>query len=67
MESDPIPAGVCATLRRIERDHPGWHIWASVGGLVYARRLMSSPPLVYRASDPGQLEARIREYEGRQR
>jgi hypothetical protein len=67
MGNDPIPAALCATLSRLESDHPGWHTWAGVSGLVYARRLMSSPPVVYRASDPRELEARIREYEGKQR
>jgi hypothetical protein len=65
--NDPTPGALCATLRRIERDHPAWHTWQGVGGLLYARRLKSSPPVVYRSTDPGELEARIREHEGRQR
>ena len=67
MTNDPTPGALCATLSRIERDHPGWHTWTGVGGLLYARRLMSSPPVVYRSTDPGELEARIREHETRQR
>jgi hypothetical protein len=54
-------------LAVIERNHPGWHTWLGVGGLLYARRLMSSPPVVYRTIDAGELEARIREHEARQR
>ena len=65
MANDSIPDALGATLSRIERDHPGWHTWTGVGGLLYARRLMSSPPVVYRATDPAELEARIREHEGR--
>ena len=45
----------------------GWHTWIGVGGLLYARRLKSSPPVVYRSTDPAELEARIREHEGGQR
>jgi hypothetical protein len=67
MANDPTPGALCATLRRIERDHPGWHTWAGVAGLLYARRLKSSPPVVYRSTNPADLEARIREHEGRQR
>ena len=67
MANDSTPGALHATLSRIEHDHPGWHTWIGVGGLLYARRLMSSPPVVYRTADPGELEARIRDHEGRQR
>ena len=65
MANDPTPGAQCATLASIERDHPGWHTWTSVAGLLYARRLMSSPPAVYRATDACELEAHIREHEER--
>jgi hypothetical protein len=48
-------------------EFPCWHAWTGVAGLLYVRRLKSSPPVVYRAADPAELEARIREHEGRQR
>jgi hypothetical protein len=67
MGNDPTPGAVCATLRRIEPDHPCWHTWVGVGGLLYARKLKSSPPVVYRATDPAELEARISEHEGQHR
>jgi hypothetical protein len=67
MGNDPTPSALCATLRRIEHEHPCWHTWVGVGGLLYARRLKSSPPVVYRAADPAELEARIREHERPQR
>jgi len=62
MSNDPT-----AGLKRLEDDYPAWHTWVGVGGLLYARRLKSSPPVVYRSTDPAQLEARIREHERRQR
>jgi hypothetical protein len=38
------------SLREVERDYPGWQVWPAVlGGLVYARRPQTSPPLVVRA------------------
>jgi hypothetical protein len=67
MANDSTPGALRATLSRIERDHPGWHTWIGVGGLLYARRLMSSPPVVYRTADPSELETRICEHEGQQR
>jgi len=38
----------------IERDYPAWHCWRGIGGILYARRPKSSPPIVVRAADPGQ-------------
>src|SRR5262249_51830946 len=35
-------------LAAIERNHPGWHTWIGVGGLLYARRPRTSPPIVVR-------------------
>ena len=46
-------------LAAIERDHRYWHTWAGVGGLLYARRLKSSPPRVVRAATPDGLRAEI--------
>lgn len=37
----------------------GWHTWTGVGGLLYARRPMSSPPRVTRAADVEGLRAGI--------
>ena len=59
MANDPTPDKPCATLRSIERDYPGWHCWRGVGGILYARRLKSSPPIVVRAADPAQLRDAI--------
>ena len=60
MSNDSTPGALCATLSRIERD-PGWHTWTGVGGLLYARRLMSSPPVVERTTHPGELVTNLRE------
>lgn len=39
-----------SALAAIERDYPGWHAWPAVlAGLLYARRLRSTPPLVLRS------------------
>jgi hypothetical protein len=32
-------------------EFPHWHVWQGINGLVYARRVMSSPPLVVRGED----------------
>jgi hypothetical protein len=50
-------------LKRIEENYPNWHTWTGVGGVLYARRVKSSPPVVYRATTPAGLEAQIREHE----
>jgi hypothetical protein len=37
-------------LADVDRDFPGWHAWpAVIGGVLYARRARSSPPMVVRA------------------
>ena len=41
-----------------------WHIWRW-NGLVYARRLKSSPPKVLRAADADGLREKIRKAERR--
>jgi len=37
----------------------GWHTWVGVGGILYARRLMTSPPWVVRAPSPQALAEAI--------
>ena len=32
-------------------EFPRWHVWRGIAGLLYARRLMSSPPRVVRGHD----------------
>lgn len=44
-------------------EFPRWHVWRGIAGLLYARRLMSSPPRVVRGQDPVELRDLIRENE----
>jgi hypothetical protein len=47
-------------LAEVERDYPGWHTSPGVlGGVVYARRPRTSPPLVVRAVSPAGLRRAI--------
>jgi hypothetical protein len=38
-------------------------VWRGIAGLLYARRLMSSPPRVVRGHDPVELRDLIRQTE----
>lgn len=42
---------------------PGWHVWRGISGLVYARRLNTSPPIVVRGEDAVDLRDAIRREE----
>ena len=53
----------CA-LARIQAD-TGWHTWAGVHGVLYARRERTSPPKVVRAGDAEGLRAAIKAEESR--
>ena len=39
----------------LEAEFPGWHVWEGVTGEWYARRLLSSPPVVRRGTDLAEL------------
>jgi hypothetical protein len=43
---------------------PNWHVWRGICGLLYARRLRTSPPVVVRGEDPVDLRDAIRREEG---
>ena len=47
------------TLEDVIRESPGWHCWEGLAGLVYARLVNSSPPIVVRAEDAQGLMRRI--------
>ena len=42
---------------------PRWHVWRGISGLVYARRLYTSPPVVVRGEDAVDLRDAIRREE----
>lgn len=48
------------TQDRVAREFPGWHFWKGVSGMVYARWLKSSPPIVVRGEDWTDLRDEIR-------
>ena len=47
------------TLESVAAEFPRWHLWRGVGGLLYARLPLSSPPAVVRAEDAAALAAEI--------
>jgi hypothetical protein len=50
-------------LIQVERDHPGWHAWVGVGGILYARRVQTTPPKVVRAASTEGLVQQIEDAE----
>ena len=60
MSAEPNDDEHVLALAGVEHDYPGWHTWPGVlGGVVYARRPRSSPPLVVRAISPTGLRQAI--------
>jgi hypothetical protein len=39
-----------------------WHWWRGVGGLFYARRVKSSPPIVFQAESLDELRELVRQH-----
>jgi len=60
----PAPHDPLAALRG---QFPGWEAWRGVSGLLYVRRGMTSPPVVFRGYTAKSLAEQIREHEARQR
>jgi hypothetical protein len=60
-------AELAALRAEVRGQFPGWECWRGLSGLLYVRRRMSSPPVVFRAVTVEELAAQIREYEARQR
>ena len=46
---------------------PDWEFWQGIAGLCYARKLLTSPPVVLRGEDPCALRGEIVGWLGRQR
>ena len=40
-------------------EFPHWHVWRGINGLAYARRALSSPPVVVRGEDAVDLRDAI--------
>jgi hypothetical protein len=61
-------AAELAALRvEVRGQLPRWEAWRGVSGLLYVRRRMTSPPVVFRGYTADSLAEQIREYEARQR
>jgi hypothetical protein len=57
-------SGKATTLAEVEAMHPDWHAWEGViAGVLYARRIRSSPPRVVRAVSPEALAQAIEDDE----
>ncbi len=49
-----------AALAAIDADYPGWHAWEGViAGIMYARRVRTSPPVVVRSVTVEELRAEV--------
>ena len=60
MTTEPNDDERARALAEVARDYPGWRAWPAVlGGLLYARRPLTSPPLVVRAVTPDGLRQAI--------
>jgi hypothetical protein len=58
--------GDLGQARAIEEDHPDWRAWRGVGETGwYARRQLSSPPVVLNAPTPEDLRVAIAAREAR--
>jgi hypothetical protein len=68
MSDLPIPARRSGepTLDEVAAEFPGWECWRGIAGLLYARKMLSSPPVVIRAEEPQDLRDQIRGWLGRQ-
>ena len=63
MTHDPSRRAGADPLAALRGRFPGWQAWRGVSGLLYARRLQTSPPVIVRAATAGELAARIAEHE----
>jgi len=59
------PPDPLATLRG--KLPQGWEAWTGVGGILYARRRKTSPPVVFRSADAADLARQVREWEKKHR
>jgi hypothetical protein len=61
MDDLPTPArhGDEPTLDDVRAMFPHWEVWQGIAGLLYARKMLSSPPMVARGENPAALIAAI--------
>jgi hypothetical protein len=60
MATEPNDQERARTLAAVARDYPGWETWpGALAGVVYARRPLTSPPLVVRAVTTDELRRAI--------
>jgi hypothetical protein len=65
MTHDPGRPAAADPLAALRGRFPGWQAWRGVSGLLYARRLRTSPPVIVRATTADDLAAKITEHERR--
>jgi hypothetical protein len=49
------------TAEDLEHEFPGWRVWLGISSLWYARRVLSSPPVILRAETLNELREAISE------
>lgn len=58
-------ADVLAELAGLQEVYGAWETWVSAAaGLAYARRMLTSPPVIYSAPDTARLWQLVRTWEG---
>jgi len=63
--SKPLREDLPDWWRPYAAEFPYWHVWRGVSGLLYARRPLTSPPAVVRATGVEDLRDQIKSAEGR--
>jgi hypothetical protein len=58
-QDEPPDQQRAQALRDIDADHPGWHAWPGILGLLFARRPDSHPPLLVRSATASGLRTEI--------
>ena len=61
-----VPVVQSSPLAPLYGRFPGRECWVGVGGILYARRRRSSPPVVLRAATADELAAKITKYQSEQ-
>ena len=59
MTHDPARRATADPLTALRGRFPGWQAWRGVSGLLYARRLRTSPPVIVRATTADDLATKI--------